>query len=385
MVLRRLRKRAFSILFLTFLCGVLSLLPAVVRAQTWKWTTETIDYAGDSSSLAIDRDKNLHVSYHAALEGQLKYAFRPANSTKWYTMTLDSGIGGFSTGIAIDKNNNPGICYSPRILKFARWNGQRWLVQEISPGGGLISYTCSVIFGPDGEPRVSWYVESGTYFRYAVLKDGAWEAQTLESGGLPGKWNTMVLDSKGNPHLSYNHFPPGSQRYIYFDGKNWNRSVLDSLDTSPPGGERGMGNSIVLDRAGNPLISYYSVDSLRLARFANGKWKIETVQDLPSFGNWGWKDFRSTIVLDSHGRPHIGFESLLGLEHTWWDGQQWQTQLIVSSPGRAFFDNSLVMDSNDVLYIAYTDPVDHSLKLVTGRPAQVEQTARTSANPRDKN
>jgi hypothetical protein len=359
------------------LLGAFMLCPVRSAAQTWNWTTEQIDTAGTDSSIAIDHDGNLHVSYHYPAGGRLKYAFRSAGDLQWYKMVLDEGLGDFSTRITVDASGRPNICYTPRILKFAQLNGHKWHIQEISPGSGLISYTCSVSVAKDGNPQLSWFVETGTYLRYAALNDGIWEARILDLGGLPGKWNTLVLDGKGYPRVSYNHFPEGSLKYTYFDGKSWINSVIDSMEMNPAGGERGMGNSIVLDDLGNPLISYYTVDSLKMARFAGGKWMIETVEQLPNFGHWSWKNFQSTILLDSKRNPHITFESLSGLEHAWWDGAKWHAQLIVAASGVSFFDNAMAMDPNDVMYVSYTDPVDQSLKLVTGKQVQAVQTAKT--------
>jgi len=152
------------------------------------------------TSLAVDADGNLHVSYYYPVEGQLKYGFRPAKSARWFTMGLDKGFGEFSTRITVDPKGNPHICYSPNILKYASFDGRRWTVQQIDPGGGLVSYFCSLRIGPDGAPQVSWYVESGTYIRYAALKNGAWIAQTADAENKPGKWNSMVLDNTA-PHF----------------------------------------------------------------------------------------------------------------------------------------------------------------------------------------
>ena len=353
------------------------LLPASAPAQTWNWKVEDVDVAGMGSSIAVDQDGNLHVSYYVPDGGRVKYGFRPAGGTKWFNMELEHNLGVLETGITLDSVGNPHICYTPRIMKYAHWDGRKWSKQEVDPGSGLIAYICSIKVASDGKPMITWYLESGTFLRYAILQDGLWVARSLDGDALPGKWSSMVLDANGNPRVSYSHFPLGQLKYAVFDGKNWSTQMVDAFDPMPnTGGQKGMGNSLVLDAHGNPIISYYDDESLKLARYSDGKWKKEVVEALPPFGKWGWKSFRSSLVLDSKGNPHIGFESLQGLEHAWWDGKQWRTQILSRALGITFCENSMTIDKDDTLYMTYRDPVDGSLRLAVGRSSAAPETAQ---------
>lgn len=373
-----------------FLYGLLGLLvaallcPANSSAQAWTWSVDQIDTQGEASSLAADNQGNLHVSYRSSAQGELRYAFW--DHTRWYKMTLDQGLNNFFSRIAVDRDGNPAICYTPQMLKFVRFDGRRWSKpQQVDPEGGLFSYYCSLGFGKDGQPRIAWYVESGVWIRYAALQDGVWVAQTVDREGMPGKWNSLVVDKNGLPHLSYGTIFSWELKYALYDGKKWTRTSIDSPQMRPPAGERGMGNSLVLDAAGNPLISYYDMDSLRLARVRDNKWTTEVVEHLPNFGpNWSWRFFRSTILLDSKGAPHIVFESLLGLEHAWWNGSQWSSQVIVPSLGTSVFDNSAAIGPDDTLYIVFTNPLDRTLRVATGKAIQ-GQTAQAGQKESTKN
>lgn len=364
-------RRILWLLVLSAVC------PSLIAAQSWTWSTELIDALGTDSSIAVDPEGNLHVSYYYPPEGQLKYAFRGPKGDRWFRMSLDKGLGEFFTRIAVDAKGNPFICYSPQILKVAHFDGRRWSVQQVDPGGGLVSYTCSVAVGSDGAPRLSWYVESGVFLRFAILKDGVWVAQTADREFMPGKWNSLVLDSKDLPHLSYGTIFKWQLRYSYFDGKNWIHTVVDAQDKNPASEQRGMGNSLALDSQGNPMIAYYDVSSLKFARLKNGKWNIETLERFPTSGGMaGWKSYRSSLSLDREGNPHVVFITPMGLEHVWWDGNGWRTQLILALSGNANLDSSLAIGPDNTLYISYTDPADHSLKLAIGRPkASVQPTS----------
>lgn len=130
-----------------------------------------------------------------------------------------------------------------------------------------------------------------------------------------------------------------------------------------------MGVAMVLDANQDPWISYYDEQSLMVMHRVNGKWAKQVVERLPSFGNWGWKQFHSDIELDRAGNPHIVFESLRGLEHAWWTGSEWQIQIILSPSSSGYFDNSMTMDKHDIIYVTYTDPSEASLKLAVGTPS----------------
>jgi hypothetical protein len=361
---------------------LVAMLPPRLAGQTWNWTSEDVDIQGESTWIAADAEGNLHLSYYAATGGQLKYAFRSASSSKWFTMALEHGLGFLVTRITVDSDSNPHICYTPRVTKYAHWDGRKWHMQEVDPGAGVVGFWCSINVGNDGMPQISWYLEGGTYFRYAILKDGIWAAQSIEGGGgaLPGKWNSMALDEQNHPKMSYTWFPTGQLKYTEFDGKDWKISLLDSPKDSP-GGQRGMGTSLVLDRQGNAMIVYYTEEALKMAHYVDGKWDKQTVEQIPSYGPiYSWRSFRSSLVLDSTGNPHIAFQSLKGLEHTWWDGKQWKSQLLIPALGNTFYDNAMTIDKNDNLFISYRDPIDGSLKVLAGHP-----TSANSANQAEKN
>lgn len=365
----RIFRRTLGMLF-----WVICLQPAV-KAQTWTWTTSQIDAEGTDSWLAVDGDGNIHVSYHYPTGDNLKYAFLPAGGSRWFNMTLDERLGTFLTRIAVAPNGNPSICYTPGIIKLATFDGRRWKTQQIDQGSGLVSYYCSVLIGQDGIPQLSWYVEAGFTFRYAVLRDGVWNAMNIDHNDAPGKMNAMVLDAEGRPFVSYIGLSGPKLKYAHFDGKEWIPSIVDQ----PDGGareknrDRGMGNSIAIDRSGNPLISYFNTESLKVARLINGAWKFEVVDRFPLNEQWSWRAFRSTLLLDRNGNPHIGYQSSLGLKHAWWDGTRWITRLIVAPAGTTF-DGAMAMDSKDNLYFCYTDPRDRSLKLAIGRLVSTAQT-----------
>jgi hypothetical protein len=375
MLLGLVQKRPVK--FLIELFATLSVMLAFCAgacAQTWNWTVEDVG-AGESNpqqtSIIADKDGNLHLSYNS--QGTLQYAFRSAADSRWYRMTLDSQIGSLSTTIALDSKGNPGICYTPGKLKYAHWDGQKWNVQQVDPGSGLIAYHCSIRYTVDDRPEISWYLESSFVLRYASLEDGVWKVRTVEAGTESGKWNSLFIDQNGLPHIAYSSFKLGELKYAYFNGKDWIRAALDTPDYN--GGPHGLGPSLILDAGGNPRISYQDLYSLKYMHFDGNKWVKEVIENLPPMLQYGWRTFCSAQVLDHTANPHISYESYLGLKHAWWNGGKWHTQLIKAPAGLWFFESSMTIDKNDNLYISFKDPADGALKVAVGKPGPAVQTA----------
>ena len=352
---------------------MLLLLPHSGSAQNWSWTTQDVDRFGRYAKLALDEHGNVHVSYLNVQEG-VKYGFRPSGSTQWFTMTIDgwNDYENLSTNLAIDQQGNPHICYTPGVMKYAYWDGEEWHRELIAPGSGLIAYDCSVVVAPDGTPHLTWYQLSygdfANYFhlRYAILRDGAWQVRTVDFDLETGKWNSMVLDAEGNPHLSYSAFNTGL-KYAYWNGKTWVVALVDGR-TGSNTRYRGMGNALSLDSEGKPRISYFEEHMLKYAQQKDGQWSIELLDLLSPMVGVGWAGLHSSLVMDRDGFPHIAFGDAGTLKHVYWDGSKWRIEVVAAGGAGQYRYPSLVIDQQDNLYISYQVPSDQSLKVAVGRP-----------------
>jgi hypothetical protein len=310
-------------------------------------------------------------------------------------MELDKQLQDFATNLGLDPQGHPRICYTPRELKYAQWDGKKWNIQQIAAGSGTVEYNCTVTVGPDGTPHVLWYhtrsADGSNYLhlKYATLVEGVWMARTVDFEGEDGKWNSMVLDTHGNPHLTYSVFPRGELKYAAWDGENWKIQ----LGPAPSSTAAGMGNSLVLNAQNEPEFSFYdstleyaagSKGWLKFARRAGTGWSVETVDSI--FQSGSWMGFRSSLVLDKHGFPHISYEDAGALKHAFWNGMRWRIQVVASRATEPHLFSSMAIDKNDTLYISYRDPSDGSLKVAIGRSSSEEKdTAATALQPDKKN
>jgi hypothetical protein len=398
--------RARSLAWLAYSRGMAGLaglvlctcLTSVTRAQTtWKWTIETVDTSARFTSLAVDAEGSVHVAYASgAGDYELKYAFRPAGTSRWFNMMLEKQFSTFTTDIAVDGNGNPRICFAPRQMKFASWDGKAWHIQEIDPGKGTAEYNCSVAIGPDGTPHLTWYQTRGPggqnflHIKYATLQGGVWLARTIDFDRECGKWNSVVLDAGGLPHVAYSVFPPGELKYGYSDGKDWHFAQVDAPSRGVTRLPVGMGVSLAKDPHQQFVMSFYEAPysdsrdpgALKVARFVDGHWKLEKVDQV--YKSEGWAEYRSNVAFDKTGSPHVGYEDGGSLKHAYWDGERWKVQLLVGGGNEATIYSSMKIGLDDTIYISYRDPVDGSLKVAVGRPGPAEAQKSAVAQPSDK-
>jgi hypothetical protein len=362
--------------------------PAGMFAQEWRWRTESITAeSAKEPSLVVDGDDSLHLSYQAD-DGKISYAYRGAKQSKWYTMAIGASMGysDVYTHIALDQKGNPHICYTPGIFQHAYWDGKDWHTERISPQTGSIEFSCSIVIGSSGTIYVAWYQhgypDGSTHLRYAYLKEGAWHSLTVDFAPQTGKWNDLVLDAKETPYLSYDCFVNGEIKFGSWNGKSWVSKVLDSraMASSSSSYDKGMGNSLALSRDGSTAISYYDSNALRVAWLRDGHWTLQTVDEVNPAG--GWASFRSSIVLDLQGLPHVSYEDRGTVKHAYWDGTRWRIQVLTSGGEEMYRYNTMTIGKDGTLYVVYRDPTDQTLKLATGTATAPTQQSALPAEPK---
>lgn len=376
------------LLSLAALC--LLIYPASASAQTWNWRFETVAPSGKQSSLAIDAQGNAHLSYLDDQAQIVKYGFRPARSTKWFMMDL-GGTGGNTetfTNIALDQDGNPHICFAPMVLRYAYFDGKQWHDQPIAQNTGDIQYSCAVAIAADGTPHVIWYhyatPDHANYLhiKHAFLKDGTWLSKTVDFAAQTGKFESLALDQKGDPYVVYDAFVNGELRLARLRNGQWTTSIVDSRGMNKSGDyDLGMGNSVALTKDGRPMIVYYTDHTIGFAQFKGDKWIVETVDSVNPTGSW--LGYRSSVVLDVQGLPHLSYEDGGVVKHAFWDGTQWRIQVVVRPGMEKHLYHSMAIGPDGTIYIAFRDPTDGSLKLATGElgPAATPATAQKDVHP----
>ena len=127
------------------------------------------------------------------------------------------------------------------------------------------------------------------------MHGATWNTEMVEGGWV--MHNSLILDTAGCPHISYAHWDQGVLKYAHFDGNVWQVETVDSAE------DLGNFTSLALDTAGRPHISYYGVGRvLKYAHFDGSAWQVETVDSTGDVGQY------ASLALDAAGQPHIGYQ-----------------------------------------------------------------------------
>jgi hypothetical protein len=354
-----------------------------------EWQKEYVEPAGIQvkyTSLKVDREGNVHVAYTIDDQNRypLRYAFWDHAIKRWFSMTVDQGIG--TCSLALDSHQHPHISYTDFAggrLRYAHWDGVKWITVVVPVNSENVNYYQSITLTPDDRPNISFYEYRGpkdTDFKIrmrAVMWNGKyWELRTVDADEGSGKFNAMTADPAGHLHLAYANVGAGSggMRYAFWDGQSWNSEILEG-EKENNGHGVGFSCNIALDKESNPHLTYMD-EVVRLVKYAvrkNRRWQIQVVDRLAGIA---YPD-RNSIALDDDGVPYLGYydsgKGTLRVAHP--EGQKWSSE-IVDSGGCGYTSSMQIYKGT--IWISYADDAHGGLK-VARRALQPGVAAATSA------
>ena len=200
---------------------------AYFDGQNWNTSTVGSMSSGISSiSLAVDNEDNLYVSYRD--DWNIKYA--TYNGTAWVSNLIgdDPRMAGSYSSLAVDEDGNihvsyNGISTTPKGLKYGFYNGTDWTISSVE-NSGYSGYYNSIAVAENGNVFISLPVDGNI----TVLKHNGTDWMSLPQ--LPMNENIhskVAVDSNGNPHIVYHRTPPiltsGGEpiQYAVYAGTNW--------------------------------------------------------------------------------------------------------------------------------------------------------------------
>jgi hypothetical protein len=130
-----------------------------------------------------------------------------------------------------------------------------------------------------------------------------WYIEDVDTAGTVGQYNSLALDDAGLPHISYYDNTNRSLKYTFWNGFAWETETVH-VDTTGML-NIGLHSTLALDNSGNPHVCYdevmwgpFAYTAIKYSRKEGPTWLIE----------WGaWFGHDPSIALDYLGHPHISY------------------------------------------------------------------------------
>jgi hypothetical protein len=237
------------------------------------WVEDRIKDSGHDgwdNSITIDENNNPHTSTidPSGFGGVgVEYAF--FNGSIWQVEAIGSAqiMYANTTSLALDKKGNPHITYyndSTEDLMYAVREMGNWTISVVDSASDAGRFSSLVLDTLD-VPHISYFqhlTDSIGIVKIAVWNNTEWNITNIDSLdhvfiGFSGARNmtSLILDSQMNPHLTYSD--QKIMTYTKWDGANWQRQII--IDASGTSTILGQQTSMQLDNQGYVHIAYYEV------------------------------------------------------------------------------------------------------------------------------
>lgn len=241
-----------------------------LKYASWNGSSWDIEYVDPACSqyhisLALDSQGLPHISYFdyfGSLE-KLMHAYWTGSSWEIETI-VETNSGSNSNTLSIDSNDNPHVAYSDNIegLMYAHFNGSVWETQVID--SSYIGSYASFELDSQGNPCIAYSDQSDFWnpiLKFARWNGSCWTVQNARELIAPTEYTSLAMDSEDNPHISYTYAWRQTLTYTYWTGTDWTTFDVDTT------GNIDYDTSIELDSFDNPHFSYFDMgmDDLRYA------------------------------------------------------------------------------------------------------------------------
>ena len=254
---------------------------------------------GRENALQFDRDGTLYYAWYNAADQHLRFVSRNANGDWSSTKIVDSGKDvGHYVSLAVMSTGKPALAYYDSYnadLKYAEWNGAKWVVQTIDAARSTGLYP-SLGFDQYDDPIITYYYKTGGDLRLAFNDGSGWSISTIDSNQDVGRYSSFARSKTGQWSVAYENSTTGQFKFARLSGKTWSTQIAD------PATKYGGGYiSLAYDPANLPAFSYYDAYNadLKFAHFNGSSWDTDTVASQFSQGLY------TNLSIDGSGNIEI--------------------------------------------------------------------------------
>ena len=340
-----------------------------------QWTKTTADFgneAGHENAIAIDSNGHVHV-VHASGDG---YAFTHSvyDGTSWTPTGIKSCEGSYcwDTHMVIDDNDELHAAYSTsnNLVVYMHYDGSSWTSTQVSSSAKV--GPVGIALDSNNHPHISFtgsHQYCGNGLRLASFDGAAWTTNVIDSGGNKGCDSAILIDRNDNAYIAYQDRSQSKLKFTTNKSGSW-------IPYTPETGGYGVAypgyfSSLAMDHQGQFHIAHYdNLDANKDLRYStgvpNGAWTTTVVDSSGDTGR------NPSIAIDAAGDPHIVYRSWNGWKFKYAtlnpSSPNWQVSTIEA--GGSIGDgtgesNSLIIDDEGMMHVAYTDETNGVLKYAT--------------------
>ncbi len=230
---------------------------------TWEWTLYSLTYRYSDAtgwhvetvcenqccslhrpSLALDTGDAPQITIVQRYSGYPMLHLRRIAS-QWESTWVDQNTDTISA-MDLDEDGNPIIGYGQDdAVKVASYDTDGWRFEIVDAAGGS---DVSLMLDASGSPRLSYANLTGDLM-HAYRNAQGWHAERVATGVF--QETSLAIDSSGYSHISAYDATHANLIYAYQNVAGWHMETVESS------GQVGLGNSLALDAADQPIISFH--------------------------------------------------------------------------------------------------------------------------------